>query len=767
MKRSKWAKCLVGLMIISQSLSVMATETQAVPQEQMQYEVGVEAQGEEVIAEQPPVEGVPTEEVPNEGMTEEQVSENGDEGLTTEDNTGSQELDDDQTETLPEVSPETDFTKVIMTLGSTDVLLYGQPVTLLAAPKVIGGRTYLPLRFVGEEILKASIVWDPAAKQITVNNGQIEIVLFAGNTKALVNGVEMTIDAPPVIENGVTLLPVRFMAEQFGLQIDFDEKTKRIEISEGVPPVPPVPNTPPTAMFAFENTDYVAGQVVKAIDQSVDVDGDQITETLWMINGDPKKTHKDLSKMFKTPTAGTYQVSLQVRDSKGAYSEWFTQTITILPNQAPTVTVLSSRDASYAQGEMLDFGYDYNNESWESIQAEKWTYRSINDLTNNVINTKPSKIYAAGEYIVTLQLQDAYGNWGPKTETTVHITDDVLTTEFQDKFTNGQIGDTIDNFVGTNYQTYAEVPMIPGSDKKGTLIMSDSPEVVGQKGVLYEDHSGTNGRMLFHHINNFDDLDNSMDKKRLVVVATNKGTTPVTGTIDNLAVKGPSSDVLFVGASLLYSYLDTHTSTPISLLPGAQKVIYDSSSKNWLKGMAISGMFDYTFSSDVVFTVAAIGVADPMTNFDTLARPDKDAHPRGTFDTVGKSAFVDLTMADGNSKIVIGKDATEWVSGYDAILGDTVYNRGNFGVTYEITITAEEDTAVILNPRGNMFKGAIKWDDTPAYLAPNLGYFPSSNRATFLGVIPAGQTKTLTYMLPNGSSAPVLIGFVPKSNWND
>lgn len=763
MKNRRWAKCLASLMIISQSLSVMATEAVPNVTEHIEEQVDqalegvIEAQLEEQLSDQPLEEA--TEQLPSEEPLEEDLSENEQE---TED-----EVKEEQPEIMPEESLESDLTKVIMTLGSKDVLLYGEPVTLLAAPKVIAGRTYLPLRFVGEEILKASIIWEPTTKQITVNNGEIEIILFAGNTQAMVNGVEVTIDAPPVIENGVTLLPVRFMAEQFGLQIDFDERTKRIEISEGVPPVPPVPNTPPTAMFQFENSDYVAGQVVKAIDQSFDEDGDAITEILWMIDGDPKKTHRDLSKMFKTPTAGTYQVSLQVRDSKGAYSEWFTQTITVAPNKAPTVTVLSSRDVNYAQGEILDFGYDYSNESWESIQAEKWTYRSVNDLTNNVINTKPSKIYAAGEYIVTLQLQDAYGNWGPKAETTVHITSDVLTTEFQDKFTNGKIGDTIDNFEGTNYQNYKEVPMIPGSDQKGTLIMSDSPEVVGQKGVLYEDYSGTNGRMLFHHINDFDDLDNSMEKKRLVVVATNKGTTPVTGTIDNLTVKGPSSDVLFVGASLLYSYLDAQTSTPISILPGEQKVIYDSSSKNWLKGMAISGMFDYTFSSDVVFTVAAIGVADPITNFDTLMRPDKDAHPRGTFDTLGKSAFVDLTMAEGNSKILLGKDATEWIAGYDAILGETVYNRGNFGVTYEITITADEDTAVILNPRGNMFKGAIKWDDTSAYLAPNLGYFPSSNRATFLGVIPAGQTKTLTYMLPNGSSAPVLIGFIPKSNWND
>ncbi|MGL4345030.1 MAG: copper amine oxidase N-terminal domain-containing protein [Cellulosilyticaceae bacterium] len=735
MRTKKWAKCMASLMILSQAANVWAYDEPIVNTLEVQEERTTEAV-------------LDVEEVVPEGTTDVEEPQT-----------------EDQMPTTPEQENQVD--KVIMTLGSTDVLLYGEPVTLSAAPKVIDGKTYLPLRFVGEEILKAAIVWDPQTRQITVKNDAVEVILFADEAKAMINGVETAIDTPPVIENGVTLLPVRFMAEQFGLVIEYDAATKRIEIGGGTPPEPPTPNTPPTAIFEFERTDYIAGQAVKAIDHSFDTDGDTITETLWMINGDPTKTNKDLAKMFKTPTAGTYEVSLQVKDNKGATSDWFTQTITIMPNQAPEVVDLRAKDSNYAQGESLAFSFNYTNEDWEAIQAEKWTYRSVNDLTNNVINKKPSAIYAEGEYIVTLQLQDAYGNWGPKAETTVEITSDVLATEFEDKFTSGSIGDTIDNFEGTNYQTYQEIPMIQGADEKGTLIMSDSPEVVGQKGVLYEDVSGTKGRMLFHHINNFDEFDNTMDKKRLVVVATNKGEAPVTGTIDNMTVKGPSTDVLFVGASLLYSYLDTQTTTPVTLQPGEQKVIYDSSSKNWLKGMAISGQFDYTFSSDVVFTVVAIGTNDSLSNLDTLPRPAKDAHPRGTFDTLGKSVFVDLEGQRDNGKIVIGKDATEWVGGYDAILGDVVYNRGNFGVTYEITIKAEEDTAIILNPRGNMFKGAIKWNDSPAYLVPNLGYFPSSNRATFLGVIPSGQTKTLTYMLPNGSSAPVLFGFIPKSNWHN
>ena len=73
---------------------------------------------------------------------------------------------------------------------------------------------------------------------------------------------------------------------------------------------------------------------------------------------------------------------------------------------------------------------------------------------------------------------------------------------------------------------------------------------------------------------------------------------------------------------------------------------------------------------------------------------------------------------------------------------------------------------VILNPRADIFRGAIRWQDEGTFLAPANGYFMNtSKKAVMLGVIKAGETRTLEYMLPNGSSAPILLGFVPKSMW--
>ncbi|MBC7346592.1 MAG: copper amine oxidase N-terminal domain-containing protein, partial [Clostridia bacterium] len=52
-------------------------------------------------------------------------------------------------------------------IGSSSVLCDGWTVQLEAAPRVVGGRTFVPLRFVSEH-LGAAVKWDPQKGQVRV-----------------------------------------------------------------------------------------------------------------------------------------------------------------------------------------------------------------------------------------------------------------------------------------------------------------------------------------------------------------------------------------------------------------------------------------------------------------------------------------------------------------------------------------------------------------------------------------------------------------------
>lgn len=428
-------------------------------------------------------------------------------------------------------------------------------------------------------------------------------------------------------------------------------------------------------------------------------------------------------------------------------------------NQNPEIIIIYPEQKNYKVGEPINIKYFYTNEEGEEVK-ERWTYRKEDEDVNNVLYTKPDAIFTEGNYNVKLQLRDEKGNWGKAKECTLKIKGKTKQTEYEYKFGKVPIGTTIDNFKEVNYREFKTIEYDSLSSEKGTLLMSNSPEAVRSEGILYQDTVKGKGRLLVHHINEIEG-----EKKRLIVLAQNQESRQVEFNIRNSTFKGPSKDVLFVGQQVLYEYFKANKREHMYLGGGENYILYDSGDKGWGMGEAISGMLDFEADGPVRYIVAVTSVGASIENIDTLMPVKRDIHPRGTFQNLSHHYNLQIDALSENAKIVIGGSESEWEKGIDAINQKSCTNRGNFGILYHLNITVAEDTAVILNPRGDMFKGAINWQGIGAYLVPRYGYFPSLNRAAYLGVIKAGDTRELVYTLPCGSSAPVVIGFIPKSNW--
>lgn len=662
-------------------------------------------------------------------------------------------------ESLIEQQSDAVVSKLTMTIGEKQAILNEKAYTLPAAPQIIKDRTYLPLRFVVENILNAEVDFEHLQKQIVIHKAGLRVVLQVGKNTAKVNNEEVYLDGAPVIDHSTTLVPLRFLSETFGFQVDYHHTQKQVILIKEEEII--TSNKAPIAHFTFKKESYSEGETIEVVEDSYDEDGDVIISKLWELSG--KGSDQDVSHLLKNLKAGTYELSLKVQDEKGLWSEAYVQTLVIRPNQPPIITTFSTQKTSYAQGEALSFNYTYDNEEGEAILKERWTYRSSNEASNQAVITKPYAFFAPGEYIVTLQLTDAAGKVSEEVETIVHITKEVKQTEWYYHFTQGKIGDTIDNYQGINYRNYKTATIKEQLQNNDTLWMSDSPEVVTTNGILYQGDFVDEGRVLLHHINGFNESEAL--KKRFVLVAQNTGDQPVTMRLSQEMIKGPVEDVLYLGQQVLYDYWKSTSSRTITLAPGQKIALYDSVNKNWFKEQCISGIMNLETDGVVQLTTAVMDKTDDLNQIDTLPFLDKSIHIRGTFE--GTVRYYDLEIQSGKAtQIVLGETPEEWVSGTDAITGEWIQNKGNFGVTYRLTLTAKEDTGIILNPRADVFRGAIKWVDTDTYLAPSAGYFMGQNKkAVLLGVIKKGETRVLEYMLPNGSSAPVLLGFIPKSQW--
>lgn len=111
---------------------------------------------------------------------------------------------------------------IILQIGSTAVLVDDQVIINDVAPVIHNDRTLVPIRVI-TEALGGQVAWNEAAKEVTLTVNGKEIKMTIG--KALEKyGVA------PVIIGGRTFVPVRFVADELGAVTTWDDATKTVTI---------------------------------------------------------------------------------------------------------------------------------------------------------------------------------------------------------------------------------------------------------------------------------------------------------------------------------------------------------------------------------------------------------------------------------------------------------------------------------------------------------------------------------------------------------
>ncbi len=91
-------------------------------------------------------------------------------------------------------------------------------------PIIYENRTLIPVRAVTES-LGANVVWYPQEKKVSIQKESIQIILFIENKTVTVNQKEKKIDVPAKIFCSRTYVPLRFVSEEFGLDVQYDSET--------------------------------------------------------------------------------------------------------------------------------------------------------------------------------------------------------------------------------------------------------------------------------------------------------------------------------------------------------------------------------------------------------------------------------------------------------------------------------------------------------------------------------------------------------------
>ena len=120
---------------------------------------------------------------------------------------------------------------VVMSINSNEIVINDAKATIDAAPIVKNDRTFVPFRALAEAF-GAEVAYDEATQAVTAELNGVKVVMTIGSATYTVNGAEKTMDVAPFINGSRTMVPVRFVAEAFGIKVipTYDENGATADI---------------------------------------------------------------------------------------------------------------------------------------------------------------------------------------------------------------------------------------------------------------------------------------------------------------------------------------------------------------------------------------------------------------------------------------------------------------------------------------------------------------------------------------------------------
>ncbi len=98
-------------------------------------------------------------------------------------------------------------------------------------PVIENGRTLVPMRFLFEQ-MGADVEWEPETSTASARIGDTEIKFSIDSADVTVNGEPVKVDVPARLIDGKTMVPLRFLSEELGYTVTWDEKTRTAVVEQ-------------------------------------------------------------------------------------------------------------------------------------------------------------------------------------------------------------------------------------------------------------------------------------------------------------------------------------------------------------------------------------------------------------------------------------------------------------------------------------------------------------------------------------------------------
>jgi len=102
------------------------------------------------------------------------------------------------------------------------IFIDGQKLVTQSMPFSTNNRLFVPFRSIFEAV-GAEVHWDENSRKITANKGQTKLAMIIGSSAVYINGQPTTLDVSPQVVAGRSFVPLRFIGEALGYAVNFDQ----------------------------------------------------------------------------------------------------------------------------------------------------------------------------------------------------------------------------------------------------------------------------------------------------------------------------------------------------------------------------------------------------------------------------------------------------------------------------------------------------------------------------------------------------------------
>lgn len=189
---------------------------------------------------------------------------------------------------------------VYLPVGKAMAEVDGVETALDVPANIVGGRTLVPLRFISES-LGATVGWDGMERKVTIGLGSRSVEIWIDKPEARVNGQNKTLDVPPIIQNDRTMVPIRFVTENLGLLVGWDNQNRGVYVVSGQP----------VNVVLIKDYEFGSGAVKGKAGQPlifINLDEDEHTVTARDMRFDSGEMRLGWAYTLKLSQAGSYSI---------------------------------------------------------------------------------------------------------------------------------------------------------------------------------------------------------------------------------------------------------------------------------------------------------------------------------------------------------------------------------------------------------------------------------------------------------------------------